>query len=71
MRNFNEAFIEAQSNPKEFRAGLAGIHPTGRTGNPEDIAKLAVWLASEDAAFVTGQVWTVDGGRTRQLSLPQ
>ena len=67
---FNDAFINTQANPTEFRAGLANIHPTGRTGTPEDIAQLALWLASQQASFVTGQVWTVDGGRTRKLSLP-
>ena len=33
-----------------------------RLGQPEDIAKVAVFLASEDSAYLTGQVLTVDGG---------
>lgn len=36
--------------------------PMKRLGQPEDIAKVAVFLASEDAAYITGQVLTVDGG---------
>lgn len=40
---------------------LAGI-PLGRAGTPEEIGKLAVYLASEDAAFVTGQIYRIDGG---------
>jgi 3-oxoacyl-[acyl-carrier protein] reductase len=36
--------------------------PMRRLGKPEDIAKVAVFLASPDAAYVTGQVITVDGG---------
>ncbi len=36
--------------------------PMKRLGQPEDIAKVAVFLASEDAAYITGQVFTVDGG---------
>jgi len=36
--------------------------PMKRYGKPEDIAKVAVFLASEESAYVTGQVITVDGG---------
>jgi NAD(P)-dependent dehydrogenase (short-subunit alcohol dehydrogenase family) len=38
--------------------------PLGRIGRPDDIAGAAAWLASDDAAYVTGQVITVDGGLT-------
>lgn len=38
--------------------------PLGRTGKPEDIAKLLVFLVSDDASYITGQVITVDGGLT-------
>ena len=68
--DLNTAFIESLGNPDEFREKIGGIHPVGRTGKPEEIATLVTWLASEEANFVTGQVWTVDGGRTSQLSLP-
>jgi meso-butanediol dehydrogenase/(S,S)-butanediol dehydrogenase/diacetyl reductase len=34
------------------------------------VAALVAWLASEEAGFVAGQVWTIDGGRMVQLSLP-
>jgi len=40
---------------------LSGI-PLGRPGQPEDIGRAAVYLASDDAAFVTGQILRVDGG---------
>jgi 3-oxoacyl-[acyl-carrier protein] reductase len=36
--------------------------PMKRLGQPDDIAKVAVFLASADAAYITGQVITVDGG---------
>jgi 3-oxoacyl-[acyl-carrier protein] reductase len=42
-------------------AMLAGI-PLGRVGRPEDVASAAVYLASDDASFVTGKVLRVDGG---------
>ena len=40
---------------------LKGI-PLGRLGTPEEIAQLAVYLSSEDAAWVTGKVFRIDGG---------
>ena len=66
----NTAFIESLGDPTAFKAALGKIHPVGRTGAPEEIAGLAAWLTSDEAQFVTGQVWTVDGGRMSQLSLP-
>lgn len=41
-------------------------YPLGRLGTPEDVARVALFLASDDAAFVTGAVYTVDGGMTAQ-----
>ncbi|MCX6049658.1 MAG: glucose 1-dehydrogenase [Chloroflexi bacterium] len=41
---------------------LAKWYPLGRVGQPDDIAKAALYLASEDAAWVTGTTLTVDGG---------
>ena len=51
----------------EGKAGIfdevaAGI-PVGRPGQPEDIAKLIVYLASDDAAYVSGAAMVIDGGR--------
>ena len=65
-----EAYIDSFPDPAAFRAGIARIHPVGRTGKPEDVAALVAWLASDEAGFVAGQVWTIDGGRMVQLSLP-
>lgn len=66
----NEAFVDAMPDPVAFRQNIGRIHPVGRTGKPEEVAALVAWLASDEAGFVTGQVWTVDGGRMSKLSLP-
>lgn len=66
----NEDFIASLGDPVAFRAQIGRVHPVRRTGAPEEVAQLICWLASEEASFVTGQVWTIDGGRMAQLSLP-
>jgi NAD(P)-dependent dehydrogenase (short-subunit alcohol dehydrogenase family) len=48
----------------ENKAALASGVPLGRVGKPADIAAAVLFLASEAAAFVTGQIVTVDGGKT-------
>jgi meso-butanediol dehydrogenase/(S,S)-butanediol dehydrogenase/diacetyl reductase len=66
----NEDFIASLAEPAAFRAKIGGIHPLARTGAPQEVAELICWLASDAASFVTGQVWTIDGGRMSKLSLP-
>ena len=66
----NEDFITSLAESATFRAKIGGIHPLGRTGAPQEVAELICWLASDSASFVTGQVWTIDGGRMSKLSLP-
>lgn len=48
----------------ENKAALAARVPLGRVGKPADIASAVLYLASAGAAFVTGQILTVDGGKT-------
>lgn len=48
--------------PEEARQALLGMIPLGRKGTPEDIAYAAAFLASDEAAYITGHVLAVDGG---------
>ena len=57
----DEGFAMAE-NPEVAKADALLRHPAGRFGQPRDIARAAVWLASDDAEFITGQTLTVDGG---------
>lgn len=52
------------SEDPEFEAVRIARHPIGRLGAPEDVAKTAAWLLSDDASFVTGHIMAVDGGYT-------
>jgi NAD(P)-dependent dehydrogenase (short-subunit alcohol dehydrogenase family) len=56
------AVIQQAPDPKSVRAERIRVHPIGRLGKPEDIAGLAVYLASDESSWVTGAVFPVDGG---------
>ena len=61
---FIETPLLKESVPEEDRAHLASRHPMNRLGTPEDVAKAALWLASDASSFVTGMLFSVDGGWT-------
>ena len=58
-------YIETEltgSLPDNLQASLKDLIPMGRIGKPEEIAKAVAFLASDDAAYITGHVLTLDGG---------
>ena len=56
------AVLSKAADPDAIRRERIGVHPLGRLGQPEDLAGLAVYLASEESAWVTGATFPVDGG---------
>ena len=58
------ALLNRFTGTAERKAALLKTVPLGRVGDPDDIARTAVFLASEKASFITGQILTVDGGKT-------
>ncbi len=56
------AVVSKAPNPDTVRSERIAVHPSGRLGQPEDIAGLAVYLASDESSWVTGSVFPVDGG---------
>jgi len=56
-------FVAAQSDPVAMRRAFDEMHPIGRVGTIEEVASVFVFLASDEAKFVTGVALEVDGGR--------
>jgi len=56
--------INAYPDPVEARRMFVARQPMGRLAKPEEIAPMIVFLASDEAAFVTGNVYSCDGGMT-------
>jgi NAD(P)-dependent dehydrogenase (short-subunit alcohol dehydrogenase family) len=59
---YNNPALNANMDPDTLRALLGSAHPLPRAGEPDDIANAALWLASDESSFVTGQAIAVDGG---------
>jgi 2-hydroxycyclohexanecarboxyl-CoA dehydrogenase len=59
-----EQFMQGAGNPDKLREAYRRAVPIGRLGKPEDIAGAVLFLASDDADFITGQTISVSGGLT-------
>jgi NAD(P)-dependent dehydrogenase (short-subunit alcohol dehydrogenase family) len=59
-----EGFLKGQGDLEEGREAVGALHPLGHMGEPDDIAWGCVYLASDEAKFVTGAELVIDGGYT-------
>jgi NAD(P)-dependent dehydrogenase (short-subunit alcohol dehydrogenase family) len=59
-----EQFFASQPDAAAAREAGIAMHPIGRLAEPGDIASLAVFLASDQASFLTGHSYVADGGMT-------
>jgi NAD(P)-dependent dehydrogenase (short-subunit alcohol dehydrogenase family) len=64
-------FVAAQSNPAQIRKDFDEMHPIGRVGTIDEVASIFVFLASDEASFVTGANYSVDGGLSVKGEQPQ
>ncbi|WP_423919116.1 SDR family NAD(P)-dependent oxidoreductase [Candidatus Poriferisodalis sp.] len=61
-----DAVFDLEADPDAARAASVERHPVGRLGTPDDVAEVVAWLAGPAASFISGSVFTVDGGLTAQ-----
>jgi len=60
------AITENVTSIPELHATIKKLHPIERMGQAEEVANVIAFLASDEASFVVGAVWTVDGGYSAQ-----
>jgi NAD(P)-dependent dehydrogenase (short-subunit alcohol dehydrogenase family) len=62
-----EGYFQIQPDPAAARLQAGKLHALGRIGRPEEVARLAVFLASDEASFMTGAAISIDGGLSAGL----
>ncbi len=68
--NTRVAEVLGGDHAEEFRRTMGAIHPVGRMGEPEEIANTVTFLASDEASFITGASFVVDGGVNAHTGMP-
>ncbi len=63
---FNDPVIKAMGGPTALAEAVDRVVPIGRQGTPDEVARAALFLVSDDASLVTGHAFAVDGGLTAQ-----
>ena len=62
--SLNERMVAQGGDLEQVRSAFVDRQPMGRIGTPEEIANLAVYLASDESSYTTGAVFAIDGGMT-------
>jgi len=62
----NTPMLTAAGFNEEMKKQFGALHPIGRIGMPEEVAELVLWLASDQASFITGSYYAADGGYLAQ-----
>lgn len=64
MTEMAEAGFDLANDPAAAKRDALARHAVGRFGKPEDVASMALWLASDESGYATGQTFVIDGGLT-------
>ena len=62
-----QSFFGESGDIETLKKAVRDVHPMRTYGQPEDIANLVNWLASDEARYASGQLWVIDGGLSAQV----